>query len=110
MPYDHVLENMSQIVLIVPIKRILMRRQMAESIKKYDGLVKEFKRDPSTRQTLPLNRLGNMGNLFMDGVQLPPIRVQMIISNDKKYYSIIDGRHRFVLSVLFGYVNIPICL
>lgn len=50
----------------------------------------------------PLSRLEALSTLFDKKVPLPPIKVKNIYNK----YDIIDGRHRVVLSVLYGYSHI----
>lgn len=57
-------------------------------------------------QLLPLNRIKSMLPAFTDSLGLPPIKVK---ERDDKY-EIIDGRHRIVLSIIFGYTTIPALL
>lgn len=52
---------------------------------------------------LPLSRVDNMLNCFIKHMVLPPISLKK--KNNR--YEIVDGRHRIVMSIIFGYKQIP---
>ena len=57
--------------------------------------------------SLPLNRINNMINLFNNNTKLPPI---MVTKHKRGFYIINDGRHRFACSIMKGYKYIPIII
>jgi hypothetical protein len=52
---------------------------------------------------LPLSRIDNMLHCFIKRMLLPPVRLKKRGAK----YEIVDGRHRIVMSIIFGYRYIP---
>lgn len=53
----------------------------------------------------PLSKMDDMKKMFDENTPLPPIVIKQHKATE--YYSIIDGRHRFAMSIIVGYSIIP---
>lgn len=105
-------------VIIVPIHNILINKQIAKSLKElfcvnnFSKVIEKtggsFLSSPSVNEAFPLARIDSVLYAIKNGTSLPPIDVHEISFNGKSYYDIIDGRHRFTVSVFVGYNWIPI--
>jgi hypothetical protein len=62
----------------------------------YEGLIMD-------NGLLPLSRIDNMLNCYIKHITLPPV---ILKENNNNKYEIIDGRHRIVMSIIFGYKDI----
>jgi hypothetical protein len=60
------------------------------------GLVKDH-------HLFPLGRLASNEAAFVRHVPLPPVQLQRLGSK----FDILDGRHRIVLSILYGHTHVP---
>lgn len=54
----------------------------------------------------PLNRIPVNEKSFIKDLSIPPVKLKKIGNR----YEIIDGRHRVVLSILYGYTHVPAIL
>ena len=92
---------------IFPIEALLFTDSMMNELKRWNGSATHmtFYRCPGF-QGLPLNKMLNVSEAFMNNERIPPIRVQRRIGTD--YYEIVDGRHRVVCSIIEGYTEIPV--
>lgn len=96
--------------LIVPVHCVLMTKAIGSAISANGVPVRGFKRDPDNTG-FSLHKLDDMREAFDSNCALPPISV--IVRRDAHnnvYYSIRDGRHRFAMSVIHGFVYIPVIL
>ena len=108
-----------QDALVVPIKNILSTKPIRDiiytelqvqhfsdllEIRSFCSKVKKGK----SNFTSPLNRFQEMHDLMTSGIALPPINVAVHGFGDEEYYEIIDGRHRFAVSVVLNFKEIPI--
>ena len=95
-------------VELLSVRAILITKPIAKVLKDADVNVKSStsaKMDPSGAP-FPLSKLDNMRKMFEEGATLPPITVSRYKTTD--YFSLIDGRHRFVMSIITGYSHVPV--
>jgi len=93
--------------LIVPLWKLIIDagmdkkiREICDDMCKGNG-IKRFKNE----LMIPLNKWDKVQKDFKDKKELDPIKIKKF--KKSKYYEIIDGRHRCVLSHYFGYTHIP---
>lgn len=95
-------------VEVLSVETILITKPIAQALKGAGVDVKSStsaKMDPSGAP-FPLSKLDNMREMFEKGSSLPPIVVSRYKTTD--YFSLIDGRHRFVMSIIAGYSHVPV--
>ena len=96
----------------IDIRQILLTPEVIEAVKQYGVNLKGkgFKMDkPSRGFVAPLNRLLEMEDAFDSDIDLPPMEVRFsIVFNNVKYYSVLDGRHRFAMSIIKGLATVPV--
>lgn len=100
--------NIEEPIAYIPILNILMDPHIEEAVNKANVKLPEgFIRDPDPTG-FKLNKMQFVLSAMKNGIPLPPISVKIYDTiNDKTYYSIIDGRHRFASSIILGYSLIP---
>ena len=86
------------------VKDIIMTRRIVEAVLSHKGSLNHTSHKAFTDNSLPLTRIYNM-QMQMKRVKLPPVTLKM--RGTTGMYEIIDGRHRFVVSVLNNYKLIP---
>ena len=89
----------------IPINNILITNPIADAIQGNGGNIVglDLKKCPGD-QGFSLNRMPKVLDAFMMGESLPPIKVRRW--RNSNYYVIIDGRHRFSASIIFGCTHI----
>ena len=92
----------------IPINKITLTPAIITSIKKYNGDMSITSKKVLNDGSLPQSRMDDMieafkNGKFSNGDTIPPIKVRM---RSDGYYNIIDGRHRFVASVVFNNTTI----
>lgn len=60
------------------------------------GLVKDY-------NLYPLKNIDTLNELFFNNENMDPVKLE----KDGSKYNIINGRHRIVLSILYGYTHVP---
>jgi hypothetical protein len=96
---------------IIKTNQILIRDAIVTAVKNRHGKdkLKGFKCDPDRKFETPLNRLDRVAQGMDEQVELPPVKVKLFREiRDVKYYRVIDGRHRFAMSIVNGYDELPV--
>ena len=92
----------------VPINKIILTIPIKEAILNLNGDINLTSNKIVYDGSLPLSRMENMINAFKYGLfsnrdNIPPLKIK---NSNEEYYKIIDGRHRFVASVIFKNTHI----
>uniref|UniRef100_A0A6C0IWC6 ParB/Sulfiredoxin domain-containing protein n=1 Tax=viral metagenome TaxID=1070528 RepID=A0A6C0IWC6_9ZZZZ len=94
-------------IFYVSIQNIIFDKGMIETSKekgvKLSG-IKIFPTNNPKSQGFKLNKWDNVYNDIENKIDLDPIKLKKY---NKDYYEVIDGRHRVVTSLKYGYIFIP---
>ncbi|AYV75232.1 MAG: hypothetical protein Terrestrivirus1_106 [Terrestrivirus sp.] len=101
-------------VKLLPINKLVLTNHIIASYhknqEKFPGkrALKGFAKKSQDEDGFGLNRIETVEEAFKKGISLDPIKVK-IMSNGT-HFDVKDGRHRFVLSLLFGYESVPVVI
>tara|TARA_B100000902_G_C27124737_1_gene820499 strand:+ start:212 stop:613 length:402 start_codon:yes stop_codon:yes gene_type:complete len=97
--------------ILIEYNKIILDKSMSEELTrlcgdKYNGTgLKKF-RDFKTKNYGDMKRIDIVKNDFENDKGLDPIKVINFNGRDNRY-EIIDGRHRYIISLYKGYTHIP---
>ena len=94
-------------IIILQLNKILLDKSMSSFIRKNcdDKMKNKGYKLLKNDNSLPLHKLEKVLKDLADNTALDPINVKPFKMTN--YYEIIDGRHRFVSSIYYGYTHIP---
>ena len=91
----------------IGLDKILLTDHIVTAIRTYGGKLDNTSKKGIRIDAFPLNRMGRMHDAFQKNVRLEPIVIQKHpVHTD--YYHVIQGRHRFAMSVVAGYTHISV--
>ena len=91
----------------IPIQEILFDLGMKQFVKEHcDDKAKQLNIKILKRDNLPLNRSSTVHTDIQNKKPLDPIVVKKF--KETKYYEVIQGRHRVVISLYEGFTHVPV--
>ena len=91
----------------IPIQEILFDLGMKQFVKEHcDDKAKQLNIKILNRDNLPLNRSSTVHTDIQNKKPLDPIVVKKF--KETKYYEVIQGRHRVVISLYEGFTHVPV--
>ena len=97
----------------IPLKQLVLTNSIVNAVKQNNDRfplrtpLSGFRKNQNDT-SFGLNRLDQMQEAFEKNIMLEPIDVK--IRTNGTNYDIVNGRHRFVMSLLFGYELIPVII
>ena len=93
---------------LLPINQFVLTQPIVNSIKQYGGDMNSTSKKILNDGSLPLSRMDTMmpafeNGQFSTGESIRPIKIRF---RSDGYYTIIDGRHRFVAAVVLKKTDI----
>ena len=105
----------------ISVDKIMLTPAIVDSIRQHGGSLKNTSNKGYRDGSFPLTRIDSIRQAF-DTINLDPIVItpydslsrtvvcktqSSLTNNNDSYYKIVDGRHRFVASILASYDSIP---
>ena len=90
---------------LIPVHKVLISKPVVTAVRSQTVYTFKgsFLKDPSP-VPFPLSRMSDVGSVF-DKTYLPPVTLTPYGTTG--YYQIVDGRHRFALSLVNGMTHVP---